>query len=65
MMNCVLIIASLIAGFLLGRIGSNVYDGLFVLGSRPGDHQVRLDLDDEDLPYCQFITLKVVQDEKE
>ena len=61
-MNCILIIACLIVGFLLGRMGSNAYDGLFVLKSH-GESQIKLKLDDEDLPHCRFITLKVINEE--
>ena len=62
--KCILFISSLIVGFALGRMGSHVYDGLFVLGSQPGDHQVKLALDNEDLPYCHYLTLKVVNEEE-
>ncbi len=61
---CFLIVSCLISGFMLGRLGSHVYDGLFVLGHSPGDHQIKLALDDEDLPYCQYIMLKVVNEEE-
>lgn len=63
-MNCVIVIGCLIVGFVLGRAGSNVCDGLLVLGSRPGDHQVRLAMPDEALPRCQVITLRVVNEEE-
>lgn len=59
-MNCVLIIACLIIGFLLGRTGSNASDGMLVLGNWPGDHYIDLDLADEVLPSCRYITLRVV-----
>ena len=62
-MNCVLVIVCLVVGFVLGRAGSNVCDGLLVLGSRPGDHQIELALPDEALPRCRFIILKVVNDD--
>ena len=62
-MNCVLIIVCLVVGFALGRVGNNVCDGLLVLGSRPGDHQMQLSLPDEALPRCRFIKLKVVNDD--
>ncbi len=65
-MNCVLIIACLIIGFLLGRVGSNVCDGMLVLGNWPGHHHIDLDLPVEALPGCRYITLRVVkEDEKE
>ena len=61
---CILIISCLVIGFLLGRLGSHVYDGLFVLSSRTGDHQIKLAMDDKDLPYCQYLMLKVVNEEE-
>ena len=61
-MNCVSIIICLVVGFLLGRIGSNVCDGLLVLGNTPGSHQIQLAMPDEALPRCRFIMLKVVND---
>lgn len=65
-MDCVLIIACLIIGFLLGRAGSNVCDGMLVLRNRPGDHYIDLDLAYEALPGCRYITLRVVKEgEKE
>ena len=62
-MNCVTIIVCLVVGFALGRIGSNVCDGLLVLGSRPGDHQIQLAFPDEALRRCQVIMLRVVNKE--
>lgn len=64
MIQCILIISCLVVGFLLGRIGSHVYDGLFVLGTRPGNHQIKLAMDDIDLPHCQYLMLKVVHEEE-
>lgn len=64
-MNCVLIIACLIIGFLVGRIGSNAYDGLIVLDSRTGRTFMKLGLADEAIPHCRFITLKVIKDDEE
>ena len=62
-MNCILIIACLVAGFLLGRMGSKAcYDGIVVLGSDPDDFQIRLTLDEEDLPRCRVLMLKVVKE---
>ena len=65
MISCVLIIACLVVGFMLGRLGSNVYDGLLFLGSKPENHRIELSIDDEDLPCCPFVILKVVDEEKE
>ncbi len=62
-MNCVLIIVCLVVGFALGRIGSNVCDGLLVLGTKPADYQIQLALPDEALHRCKVITLRVVNDE--
>jgi len=64
-MNCILIITCLIAGFLLGRMGSNAYDGLIVLDSRTGRTSMNLNLADEAVSRCRFITLKVIKEEEE
>ncbi len=64
MVKCILIITCLITGFMLGRLGSEVYDGFFILGCKPGDHQIKLAFEDEDLPYFQYIRLKVVNEEE-
>lgn len=61
-MNCILIIACLVGGFLLGRMGCNAYDGLFVLGSNPEDYQIMLALDAEELPRSRYIMLKIVNE---
>lgn len=63
-MNCVLIIACLIIDFLVGRIGSNAYDGLIVLDSRTGRSYMKLGLADEAVSRCRFITLKVVKNDE-
>ena len=63
-MNCILIIACLIIGFLVGRIGSNAYDGLIVLDSRTGRAFMKLGLADEAVSRCRFITLKVIKDDE-
>ena len=63
-MNCILIIACLISGFLLGRMCSNAYDGLIVLDSRMGRHSVNLNLADEAVSRCRYILLKVVNEDE-
>ena len=62
-MNCILLIACLIAGFLLGRMGSNAYDGLYVLSSKPENNVIKLKLDEEELLQSRYITLKIVNEE--
>ena len=59
-MNCILVIVCLIVGFMLGRMGSNSYDGLIVLDRRTGRTVMNLDLGDDVVSRCRFITLKVV-----
>ena len=62
-MNCVSIIICLVVGFALGRLGSNICDGVFVLGGRPEDNQIKLAMGDDELARCQVIMLRVVNKE--
>ena len=64
-MNCILVIVCLIVGFLLGRMGSNIYDGLIVLDRGTGRTVMNLDLADDVVSRCRFITLKVVNKDEE
>lgn len=60
-MNCFLIIACLVVGFLLGRLGSNFYDGAIVI-SEQGDLSIKLKQDFDDLPRCRSVTLRIVKE---
>lgn len=64
-MNCILIIACLIAGFLLGRMGSNSYDGLIVLDRRTGRTFIDLNMAGVAVSRYRYITLKVVKEDEE
>ncbi len=63
-MECNLFIACLIIGFFLGRLGSHVYDGRFILGENQEDDVLELPLNNKQLRHYRYIVLKVVKKKK-
>ncbi len=61
----IVVVVCLIAGFLLGRMGSSKmnFDGMLFLGAKPEDCQLMLSLSEEELLHSRTLMLKVVSEE--
>ena len=63
--DTILIVACILAAFLLGRMGGSgrsTFDGLLFLGDRPEDCHMMLSLSDEELSRCRTVMLQVVNE---
>ena len=61
-MNCILVIACLVVGFLLGRMGSRDYDGVIVFGENMTNFKLDFIMDLEDVAKCRAVMLKVEEE---
>ena len=64
--NTILIVACLVAAFLLGRMGGGRkdFDGMLFLGGKSEDCHLMLSLSEEELLHSRTLMLKVVNQSK-
>ena len=64
--NTILIVACLVAAFLLGRMGGGRkdFDGMLFLGGKPEDCQLMLSLSEEELLRSSTLLLRVVSEKQ-
>ena len=60
-MSCIILIACLIVGFILGRMGSRIYDGEIIMAQNMEDFKIIFTLTDEEVSRCRSLLLKVNQ----
>ena len=62
----IVVVLCLIAGFLLGRIGSSKkhFDGMLILEDKPEDCQLMLSLSEEELLRSSTLLLRVVSEKQ-
>ena len=65
-MNTILIVACLVAAFLLGRMGGGRkdFDGMLFLGVKPEDCHLMLSLSEEELLHSRTLLLRVVSEKQ-
>ena len=65
-MNCLVVIACLVAGFLLGRMGGRFYyDGIICFGGSRSDFQIQPYYSEEQLARRGSVLLRVVDEVEE